>query len=122
MPAAAASTTFPARTGPGQTVPSILALHLTPATDGEYKVAMDAPNATYDMWSRVGPYSSSFYTKIVVSSAEKPSYGVTSIVTSFTRDPLIGCPANTLITVYATVGTNGPWSLHITGIKAMATN
>lgn len=56
----------------------------------------------------VGAYNAPFYTKIVVSSAEKPAYSVTTIVTSVTREPLTGCPANTLITVYATVSTNGP--------------
>ena len=97
---------LPRVTGPGQTVPIELVL-TAPATDGEYKSEWMLQTPDNYMFG-VGPYSSSFYTKIVVSSAEKPTYGVTSIVTSFTRDPLLGCPANTLITVYATVGTNGP--------------
>ncbi len=97
---------LPRVTGPGQTVPIELVL-TAPATDGEYKSEWMLQTPDNYMFG-VGPYSSSFYTKIVVSSAENPAYGVASIVTSFTRDPLIDCPANTLFTVYATVGTNGP--------------
>jgi hypothetical protein len=97
---------LPRVTGPGQTVPIDLVL-IAPATDGEYtsKWMLQTPD---NYMFGVGSYSAPFYTKIVVSSAEKPNYAVTSIVTSVTRDPITGCPANTLITVYATVSTNGP--------------
>jgi len=44
-----------------------------------------------------------------VSSSSKPNYAIASVETSFTRDPQFGCPANTLITVYAKVATNGPF-------------
>ncbi len=98
---------LPRVTGPGQTVPIELVL-TAPATDGEYtsEWKLQTPD---DYMFGVGPYNSPFYTKIVVSSAEKPAYSVTSIVSSVTRDPLSGCqPANILVTVYATVKTNGP--------------
>jgi hypothetical protein len=97
---------LPRVTAPGQTIPIDLVL-TAPATDGEYKSEWMLQTPDNYMFG-VGAYNAPFYTKIVVSSAEKPAYGVTSIVTSFTRSPLTGCPANTLITVYATVATNGP--------------
>lgn len=97
---------LPRVTGPGQTVPIELVL-IAPATDGEYTSEWMLQTPDNYMFG-VGAYSAPFYTKITVSSAEKPAYSVTSVVTSITREPLTGCPANTLFTVYATVATNGP--------------
>ena len=51
----------------------------------------------------------SAHTEIAVSSSDKPKYGITSITTSYTREPKTGCPANTLFTIYATVKTSGPY-------------
>jgi len=55
-----------------------------------------------------GPYSEPFYVEVVVSSKEKPKFGITSITYEVVRDPAIGCPTNVLYTVYATITTNGP--------------
>jgi len=97
---------LPQVTGPGQTVPIALVL-TTPTADGDYKSEwkLQTPDG---IKFGVGNYDASFYTKIAVSSADKPKYGIASVVTSITRDPKNGCPANTLFTVTATVATNGP--------------
>jgi len=55
-----------------------------------------------------GPYSEPFYVEVMVSSKEKPKYGITSITYEVVRDPAIGCPTNVLYTVYATITANGP--------------
>jgi hypothetical protein len=55
-----------------------------------------------------GPYSEPFYVEVVVSSKEKPKFGITSITYEVVRDPAIGCPTNVLYTVYATITANGP--------------
>jgi len=97
---------LPQAVGPGQTVPISLIL-TTPATDGTYhsEWKLQTPD---NINFGVGYLNAAFWTEIAVSSAEKPTYGIASVVTSYTRDPKTGCPANTLITVYATVATNGP--------------
>lgn len=61
-------------------------------------------NATFG----AGPYSEPFYVEVVVSSKEKPKYGITSITYEVVRDPAIGCPTNVLYTVHAMITTNGP--------------
>jgi Ig-like domain from next to BRCA1 gene len=57
----------------------------------------------------VGPTSDPFYVQVVVSSAKKPKYEITSVTYKLTRDPESGCPTNVLYTVYATITTNGPY-------------
>ncbi len=97
---------LPQVTGPGQTVPIALVL-TTPTADGTYRSEwkLQTPES---IEFGVGNYDASFYTEIVVSSADKPKYGIASVVTSITREPTTGCPANTVFTVYAEVSTNGP--------------
>ena len=97
---------LPQTTGPGQTVPIALVL-TTPTTDGTYRSEwkLQTPES---IEFGVGSYDASFYTEIVVSSSDKPKYGIASVVTSITRGPKTGCPANTVFTVYAEVSTNGP--------------
>jgi hypothetical protein len=97
---------LPQVVGPGQTVPISLVL-IAPATDGTYKSEwkLQTPD---NINFGVGLYDTSFYTEIAVSSAEKPKYGITSVLTSFTRDPKTGCPANSRYTFYATVASSGP--------------
>ena len=97
---------LPQVTGPGQTVPIALVL-TTPTIDGTYRSEwkLQTPDS---IEFGVGSYNASFYTEIVVSSADKPKYGIASVDTSITREPKTGCPANTLFTVFATVSTNGP--------------
>ncbi len=97
---------LPQVVGPGQTAPISLVL-IAPATDGSYKSEwkLQTPD---NINFGVGYLNSAFYTEIAVSSAQKPKYGIASVVTSYTRDPKTGCPANTVITVYATVATTGP--------------
>ena len=56
-----------------------------------------------------GPYSEPFYVEVMVSSKERPKYGITSITYEVVRDPAIGCPTNVLYTVFATITTNGPY-------------
>ncbi|NOH00667.1 MAG: hypothetical protein HND47_01170 [Chloroflexi bacterium] len=57
----------------------------------------------------VGVYQAAFYTEIVVSSAEKPNYAITSVELVIDREPDYGCqPANMVFTAYATFTTNGP--------------
>ncbi len=98
---------LPQATGPGQTL-SISLVLIAPATDGTYRSEwkLQTPD---NINFGVGLYDASFYTEIAVSSSNKPKYGITSVVTSYTREPKTGCPANTLITVYATVSTSGPY-------------
>lgn len=62
----------------------------------------------WDATFGAGPYSEPFYVEVVVSSKEKPKFGITSITYEVVRDPAIGCPTNVLYTVYATITTNGP--------------
>ena len=97
---------LPQVVGPGQTLPISLVL-IAPATDGTYKSEwkLQTPD---NINFGVGYLNSAFYTEIAVSSADKPKYGIASVVTSYTRDPKTGCPANTLVTVSATVATTGP--------------
>ncbi len=97
---------LPQVVGPGQTLPVSLVL-IAPATDGAYKSEwkLQTPD---NINFGVGYLNTAFYTEIAVSSAEKPTYGIASVVTNYTRDPVTGCPANTLVTVSATVATNGP--------------
>ncbi len=97
---------LPQVVGPGQTLPISLVL-IAPATDGSYKSEwkLQTPD---NINFGVGYLNSAFYTEIAVSSAEKPKYGVASVTTSYIRDPQYGCPANTLVTVSATVATTGP--------------
>jgi hypothetical protein len=91
---------------PGGVVP-ISVLLSAPAADGDYtsKWALQTPDKTN---FGVGDYSAPFYANIVVSSAEKPEYAVTSVTYKMVRDPETGCPANVTYTAYATVTTNGP--------------
>jgi hypothetical protein len=56
----------------------------------------------------VGAYDESIYVQVVVSSARKPGYGVTSVTYELVRNPPVGCPTNVRFTVYATITTNGP--------------
>lgn len=56
-----------------------------------------------------GPYSEPFYVQVVVSSQEKPKYGITGISYEVVRDPAVGCPTNVMYTVHATITTNGPF-------------
>lgn len=97
---------LPQAVGPGQTAPISLIL-IAPATDGTYKSEwkLQTPD---NINFGVGYLNSAFYTEIAVSSAEKPKYGIASVTTTYTRDPKYGCPANTLVTVTATVATTGP--------------
>ena len=97
---------LPQAVGPGQTAPISLIL-IAPATDGTYKSEwkLQTPD---NIDFGVGYLNSAFYTEIAVSSAEKPKYGIASVTTTYTRDPKYGCPANTLVTVTATVATTGP--------------
>ncbi|MBE0672106.1 MAG: hypothetical protein IH588_16120 [Anaerolineales bacterium] len=97
---------LPQVVGPGQTLPISLVL-IAPATDGTYRSEWKLQTPDNNNFG-VGYLNSAFYTEIAVSSAQKPKYGIASVVTSYTRDPKTGCPANTLITVYATVATTGP--------------
>ncbi len=97
---------LPQIVGPGQTVPISLIL-TTPSADGTYKSEwkLQTPD---NINFGVGYLNAAFWTEIAVSSAEKPKYGIASVTTTYTRDPQYGCPANTLVTVTATVATNGP--------------
>lgn len=97
---------LPQVVGPGQTLPISLVL-IAPATDGTYKSEwkLQTPD---NINFGVGYLNAAFWTEIAVSSAEKPKYGIASVTTTYTRDPQYGCPANTLVTVTATVATTGP--------------
>jgi len=57
----------------------------------------------------VGPYDDSFYVEVVVSSAAKPKFGITSITYEVVRTPATGCPTNVRYMVNATITTNGPF-------------
>ncbi len=97
---------LPQAVGPGQTVPISLVL-IAPATDGTYRSEwkLQTPD---NINFGVGYLNSAFYTEIAVSSAQKPKYDIADVITTYTRDPKYGCPANTLVTVTATVSTTGP--------------
>jgi hypothetical protein len=97
---------LPQATGPGATVPIALVL-TAPLAEGTYKSEwmLQTPDGAE---FGVGSYSSPFYAKIVVSTAEAPEYSVTSVVYDVVRTPATGCPTNTTYTVYATFTTNGP--------------
>ena len=97
---------LPQAVGPGQTVPISLVL-TAPTDDGRYRSEwkLQTPD---QLNFGVGYLNAAFYTEIEVSSSSKPNYAIASVETSFTRDPQFGCPANTLIKVYAKVATNGP--------------
>lgn len=90
----------------GGVVPISLVL-TAPAADGDYtsKWVLQTPDKTN---FGVGDYSAPFYANIVVSSAEKPEYAITSVTYEMVREPATGCPANITYTAYATVTTNGP--------------
>ena len=64
-------------------------------------------NATFG----VGPLSSPFYVKVVVSDAKKLKYEITSVTYNIVRNPEEGCPVNVRYTVNATITTNGPYVL-----------
>jgi hypothetical protein len=98
---------LPQITPPGKTVPISLVL-IAPATDGEYtsEWMLQTPD---NIIFGVGMYSKSIFTKIVVSSAEKPAYTVTSVDYVIVRTPDVGCTTNVTYTVYATFTTNGPF-------------
>lgn len=98
---------LPQITGPGQTVPVSLVL-TAPTQDGTYRSEwkLQTPD---NINFGVGVYQAAFYTEIVVSSADKPSYAVTSVELTIDREPDYGCqPANMVYTAYATFTTNGP--------------
>lgn len=97
---------LPRVVGPGDIVPIALVL-TTPTADGTYRSEwkLQTPDS---IEFGVGSYDAAFYTEIAVSSADKPTYGIASVITSITREPKTGCPANTLYTVTATVLTTGP--------------
>lgn len=97
---------LPQAAAPGQTLPISLVL-TAPTAEGTYRSEWKLQTPDKINFG-VGLYNASFYTEIVVSSAAKPKYDITSVTTSFTREPSTGCPANTTFTVYATVATNGP--------------
>lgn len=97
---------LPQVTGPGQTIPISLVL-TAPTTDGTYRSEWKLQTPDKINFG-VGAYDAAFYTVIAVSSSDKPKYGVASVITSITREPKTGCPANTLFTVDAAVSTNGP--------------
>src|SRR3990172_997763 len=97
---------LPQVVGPGQTIPISLVL-IAPTADGTYRSEwkLQTPdNINYG----VGAYQAAFYTEIVVSSSVKQKYAVTKMELNVTREPLTGCPANTIYTAYATFTTNGP--------------
>lgn len=97
---------LPQAVDPGQTVP--ISLFLTaPAVDATYtsKWMLQTPDSVE---FGVGQYSAPFTTVIVVSSADKPNYAITSVEYSVVRDPATGCPANVNHIVYATFTSNGP--------------
>lgn len=98
---------LPQNVAPGQTIPISLVL-TTPTTDGSYRSEwkLQTPDGIN---FGVGMYDASFYTDIVVSSAEKPKYAVTNVDLYIVRDPQYGCqPPNMYFTAYATITTNGP--------------
>jgi hypothetical protein len=97
---------LPQVAGPGQTIPISLVL-TAPTTDGEFtsKWKLQTPD---NIHFGVGYLDAAFYTKIVVSSDTSPDYGVTNVDLYVTRDPLVGCPANTVYTATVTFTTNGP--------------
>jgi hypothetical protein len=97
---------IPQITGPGATLPVALVL-TAPPTDGTYKsewMLQTPDNIPFG----VGMYSNPFYTEIVVSSSDKPSYDVISVEYSVVRNPATGCPTNTRYKIFATITTNGP--------------
>ena len=97
---------FPQPVAPGQTIDVPLVL-TAPTTDGTYEsqwMFQTPDGITFG----VGDYSVPFTAKIVVSSAKKPDYGITTVDYRVVRDPASGCPANVWYTVYATITTSGP--------------
>lgn len=98
---------LPQSVGPGQTIPISLIL-IAPATDGTYRSEWKLQTPDGHNFG-VGMYQTAFYTEIAVSSATKPSYGITSVEIYAVREPQTGCPANTLFTIYAIVSTSGPY-------------
>lgn len=99
---------LPQVVAPGQTLPISLVL-TAPTTDGTYRSEwkLQTPDGIN---FGVGMYSAAFYTEIAVSSAQKPTYGITNMDLVITREPAFGCqPANMVYTAYATFTTNGPF-------------
>lgn len=78
-----------------------------PDTEGTFKGYWQF-QAPWDATFGAGPYSEPFYVEVVVSSQNKPRYGISSITYEVVRNPAIGCPTNVLYTVYATITANGP--------------
>lgn len=98
---------LPQIAGPGQTIPISLVL-TAPTSDGSYRSEWKLQTPDKINFG-VGAYNAAFYTEIVVSSAEKPAYAVTSVELYVDREPNFGCQqANTTFTAYATFTTNGP--------------
>jgi hypothetical protein len=97
---------LPQVTAPGQTIPVPLVL-IAPTADGTYRSEWKLQTPDGINYG-VGYLNSAFYTEIVVSSADKPKYAITSVELYIVREPLFDCPANTTFTAYATFTTNGP--------------
>jgi hypothetical protein len=97
---------FPQTAAPGQTVDVPLVL-VAPTANGNYESywMLKAPDGTA---FGVGSYSQPFYTRIVVSDASRPDYGVLSVTYDIVRDPPTGCPRNIWYTVNATITVSGP--------------
>lgn len=94
---------------PGQTKEISIYL-VAPGNEGTfigYWLIQTPWNATFG----VGPSGNPFYVEIVVKVAEKPKYEITSVSYKIVRAPETGCPVNVRYTVYATITTNGPYTL-----------
>jgi hypothetical protein len=98
---------LPQVVGPGQTIPVSLVL-TAPTTEGTYRSEwkLQTPdNVNFG----VGFYQTAFYTEIVVSAEEKPTYTVTSANMVIDREPKFGCqPANISYWAIVTLTSNGP--------------
>jgi len=92
---------------PPETIVPISLVLIAPADDGSYKSEWKFQTPAGDNFG-VGEYSAAFYSEIVVSSAAKPGYAVTDVDYSVVREPATGCPAKVVITIYATLTSNGP--------------
>lgn len=97
---------FPQTLGPGESAEVSIAL-VAPDAPGEYRSEwkLQTPdNRTFG----VGQYSEALWTEIVVSTDEKPGYGVTAVTYDLTREPQAGCATNVFYTVTASVSFSGP--------------
>ncbi len=110
---------LPQSAPPGTTFPISLQL-IAPATDGTYtsEWMLQTPDGTE---FGVGDYSASIYTELVVSSAVKPAYAITSVDYKVVRSPATGCPANTKYTHYATLTSNGPIKVTLQWLQGSGT-